>query len=57
MFLIFIIEQDPQNALLAPNEPDPQNPPDDFKGAEECLHVHGEDTTLVTSPKVSYLRN
>ena len=55
MFLIFIIEQDPQNALLAPNEPDPQNPPDDFKGAEECLH--GEDTTLVTSPKVSHLSN
>ncbi|XP_056456844.1 uncharacterized protein LOC130390754 isoform X1 [Gadus chalcogrammus] len=41
--------KDPQNPLLAPNEPDPQNPPDDFKGAEECLH--GEDTTLVTSPK------
>ncbi|XP_030224876.1 uncharacterized protein LOC115552718 [Gadus morhua] len=43
--------KDPQKALLAPNDPDPQNPPDDFKGAEECLHVHGEDTTLVTSPK------
>ena len=55
MFLIFIIEQDPKNALLASNEPDPQNPPDDFKGAEEYLH--GEDTTLVTSPKVSHLSN
>ncbi|CAL8271292.1 unnamed protein product [Boreogadus saida] len=41
---------DPQNILLASNEPDPQNPPDDFKGAEECLH--GEDTTLVSSPKL-----
>ncbi|CAL8301753.1 unnamed protein product [Arctogadus glacialis] len=41
--------KDPQNALLASNEPDPKNSPDDFKGAEECLH--GEDTTLVTSPK------
>ena len=55
MFLIFIIEQDPQNILLASNDLDPQNPPDDFKGAEECLH--GEDTTLVTSPKVSHLSN
>ncbi|CAL8301793.1 unnamed protein product [Arctogadus glacialis] len=43
------VQEDPQKALLASNEPDPQNPPDDFKGAEECLH--GEDTTLVTSPK------